>query len=43
MSMINALLEAKTINEFEPDGLIANKLNKICSTIITNIYEPKSI
>jgi MinD superfamily P-loop ATPase len=43
ISMINALLEAKTINEFEPDGLIANKLNEIWNNITTKIYEPKSI
>jgi nitrogenase subunit NifH len=43
ISMINALLEAKTINEFEPNGLIANKLNEIWNNITTKIYEHKSI
>jgi len=42
-SMVNALLEGKTINEFEPDGVIANKLNEIWNNLTTNIYEPKSV
>lgn len=42
-SMINALLEEKTINEFDPEGVIAKKLNNIWYNITTNIYEPKSI
>ena len=41
-SMVNALLEGKTINEFEPDGVIANKLNEIWNNITTNIYESES-
>jgi len=42
-SMIYALLEGKTINEYEPHGLLANELNKIWSSITTKIYEPESI
>ncbi len=42
-SMLYALLEGKTINEFEPHGLISNELNKMWNTITTNIYEIKSI
>ena len=42
-SMVNSLLEGKTINEFDPEGLIATILNKIWNNIKINIYEPKSI
>ena len=42
-SIVNALLAGKTINEFEPYGVVANKLNEIWNNITTNIYEPKSI
>jgi MinD superfamily P-loop ATPase len=42
-SMVNALLESKTINEFEPDGLISEKLKKIWNKISATMYEPKSI
>lgn len=42
-SMVYALLEGKTINEFEPHGLLANKLNKIWNNITTKLYEPKSV
>jgi MinD superfamily P-loop ATPase len=42
-SMIYGLLEGKTINEFEPGGLVANELNRIWNVISTTIYEPKSV
>lgn len=42
-SMVYALLEGKTINEFEPNGLVANELNKMWKFISNNIYELKSI
>ena len=42
-SMVNSLLEGKTINEFDHEGLIATVLNKIWNNIKINIYEPKSI
>lgn len=42
-SMIYALLEGKTINEFEPNGLVANELKKMWNKITTNIYELKSL
>lgn len=42
-SMVYALLEGKTINEFEPHGLLANELNKMWNKIISKIYEPKSV
>jgi len=42
-SMVNSLLEGKTINEFDHKGLIATVLKKIWNNIKINIYEPKSI
>jgi MinD superfamily P-loop ATPase len=42
-SMVYALLEGKTINEFEPNGIIAGELRKVWNNITTTIYEPKSI
>jgi len=42
-TMIFAQLESKTINEFEPHGLLTNELNKIWNTVKPMIYEPKSI
>jgi MinD superfamily P-loop ATPase len=42
-SMINALLHGKSINEFDPEGLIAGILNKIWNKITTNEYEPESV
>ncbi len=41
-TMIHALLEGKTINEFKPHGTIAYKLNRIWETIKKTVYEPKS-
>ena len=43
ISMVNSLVEGKTINEFEPDGLIAKVLNKIWNSITTNINESKIV
>ncbi len=42
-SMVYALLEDKTIIEFEPNGFMAKELNKMWNSITTTIYEPKSI
>lgn len=42
-AMVFALLEGKTIMEFEPDGLMAGEINKIWNDIKTIIYEPESI
>jgi len=42
-SMVYALLEGKTINEFEPNGLLATELKKMWNIITTSIYELKSI
>ena len=42
-SIVYALLEGKTINEFEPMGLVANEMKKMWNTITKSIYEPKSI
>lgn len=41
-SMVNALLESKTINELEPDGLISGIIKKIWDNIKTNTCEPQS-
>jgi MinD superfamily P-loop ATPase len=43
ISMVNSLVKGKTINEFEPDGLIANVINKIWNSITTNIHESKIV
>lgn len=42
-TMIHALLEGKTINEFKPGGPVAYELKRIWETIKTTVYEPKSI
>jgi MinD superfamily P-loop ATPase len=42
-AVVYALLESKTIVEYQPGGLIANELNKMWRTINRKIYEPKSI
>jgi MinD superfamily P-loop ATPase len=42
-TMILALLEGKTINEFKPEGTVTYELNRIWETIKTTVYEPKSI
>jgi len=42
-SMVYALLEGKTINEFESKGMVANELKIMWNKIISKIYEPKSI
>lgn len=42
-AVIYALLESKTITEYQPGGVIANELNKMWEKIISMVYEPKSI
>ena len=42
-TMLHAQLEGKTINEFDPQGLLSKELNKIWNTIKSVIYESKSI
>jgi MinD superfamily P-loop ATPase len=42
-AMIYALLESKTITEYQPGGLIANELNKMWESITCMIYESKRI
>jgi len=42
-SMINSLLEGKTVNEFEPQGVLAVKLNEIWNKVTNDIYGYKSI
>ena len=42
-TILYALLEGKTINEFQPDGFIAQELITMWKIIINCIYEPKSI
>jgi MinD superfamily P-loop ATPase len=41
--MVRAQIEGKTINEFEPHGILANELNQIWNNVKSVIYEPKSI
>lgn len=43
-SVVRAMLEGKSINEFEPEGEIAQKINEIWKYItLNNIYESKCI
>ena len=42
-SMVYALLEGKTITEFDPKGQITGKLENMWNKIIAKIYELKSI
>ena len=42
-SMVYALLEGKAINEYNPNGLLANKLSEMWNKITSKIYEPKRI
>jgi MinD superfamily P-loop ATPase len=41
--IVHALLENKAINEFQPDGSIADEINKMWKEITNTIYEHKSI
>ena len=42
-SMVYALLEGKTIQEFMPDGLLAKELDSVWNTLKHITYEPESI
>jgi MinD superfamily P-loop ATPase len=42
-TMIYALLEGKTIHEYEPNGLLTNKLSEIWNKVTSMNYETRSI
>jgi MinD superfamily P-loop ATPase len=42
-AVVYALIQSKTITEYQPGGFIANELTRMWETILNIIYEPKSI